>query len=313
MVESHTMCNNIQDNAAAQSTGEIIMGRRSRLRMPSNYRRTMKQPLFFCILLCMAPIHQSFSLQLLPIRMKPALRLAFNEGTELSSHVGDSARCPAEAPSSTSSQAPSANSISKEAELETSRLRGGSLLSEMSQDLIRDSSLSLRDISMTNMGDIAKAPSLYDSYNKLIPLPVRYTLSCGISNVLYFGLYWALLGCITSAGIAVTLAYLASVSWQHALHRVLVYGKDLKVDAGYMRELGGVYAAYSAAFVLNPFITEGVIMLGRRYLTSSGMLHLSGWLNPIGFVGSLFITGVLNFFTVSAVFDASSKASGKQR
>lgn len=144
MVESHTMCNNIQDNAAAQSTGEIIMGRRSRLRMPSNYRRTMKQPLFFCILLCMAPIHQSFSLQLLPIRMKPALRLAFNEGTELSSHVGDSARCPAEAPSSTSSQAPSANSISKEAELETSRLRGGSLLSEMSQDLIRDSSLRFR-------------------------------------------------------------------------------------------------------------------------------------------------------------------------
>eukprot|EP00961_Rhodomonas_salina_P117515 1581731-Rhodomonas_salina.2 len=165
------------------------------------------------------------------------------------------------------------------------------------------------------MGDIAKAPSLYDSYNKLIPLPVVSTLpkriiamralhaqvstaillraryampgpdmasgaSCGISNVLYFGLYWALLGCITSAGIAapyriaVTLAYLASVSWycpcycptlslgtdtdyaaalllrfssgtdccyaatrQHALHRVLVYGKDLKVDAGALAAL----------------------------------------------------------------------------
>jgi len=144
-------------------------------------------------------------------------------------------------------------------------------------------------------------------YSKWVPLPLRYTLSCGISNVLYFGLYWALLGCITSAGIAVTLAYLASVSWQHALHRVLVYGKDLHVDAGYMRELGGIYAAYSAAFVLNPFITEGVILLGKRYIESAGLLHLKGWLNPIGFAGSLVITGVLNFFTVSAVFEASAK------
>jgi len=165
--------------------------------------------------------------------------------------------------------------------------------------------LELPDISTHAIG--LTPDTLWQRYSNFLPLPARYALSCGLSNILYFGLYWALLGCITSAGIAVTLAYLASVSWQHAFHRVLVYGKDLHVDAGYMRELGGIYAAYSAAFVLNPFITEGVIVLGKWYLAQANLLHLQNWLNPAGFVGSLVLTGILNFFTVSAVFDASSK------
>ena len=53
------------------------------------------------------------------------------------------------------------------------------------------------------------------------------------------------------------------VVWQHALHRILVYGKSIKLNSVYFKELAGTYMAYGVAFVLNPLITESCIALGK--------------------------------------------------
>eukprot|EP00277_Geminigera_cryophila_P002850 CAMPEP_0179426442 /NCGR_PEP_ID=MMETSP0799-20121207/12739_1 /TAXON_ID=46947 /ORGANISM="Geminigera cryophila, Strain CCMP2564" /LENGTH=317 /DNA_ID=CAMNT_0021201191 /DNA_START=129 /DNA_END=1082 /DNA_ORIENTATION=+ len=136
-----------------------------------------------------------------------------------------------------------------------------------------------------------------------VPKVMRYSVSCFIANVLYFGLYSLLLGFMSSAGLCVNLAYLASVVWQHALHRLLVYGKSLQLNALYFKELAGIYMAYSIAFILNPLITEGCISLGKEHIVKTGATYLSSWLHPGAFLVALFVTGTVNFFTVSAVFD----------
>jgi len=96
-----------------------------------------------------------------------------------------------------------------------------------------------------------------------VPMVVRYSISCALANILYFGLYRLLLESISSAGLCVNLAYVASVVWQHALHRLLVYGKALELNALYFKELAGVYVAYGLAFILNPIITEACIAMGK--------------------------------------------------
>jgi len=136
-----------------------------------------------------------------------------------------------------------------------------------------------------------------------VPKVMRYTVSCAIANILYFGLYSLLLGFISSAGLCVNLAYLASVMWQHALHRILVYGKNLKLNALYFKELAGIYMAYGIAFILNPLITEGVLALGKDHIAKTGATYLSSWLHPGAFLAALLVTGCINFFTVGAVFD----------
>lgn len=95
------------------------------------------------------------------------------------------------------------------------------------------------------------------------PKVLRYSISCALANLLYFALYRFLLDFISSAGLCVNLAYVASVVWQHAFHRILVYGKALELNALYFKELAGIYVAYGLAFVLNPVITEACIALGK--------------------------------------------------
>lgn len=140
-----------------------------------------------------------------------------------------------------------------------------------------------------------------------VPKVVRYTVSCAIANLLYFGLYTVLLGFIASAGLCVNLAYLASVVWQHALHRILVYGKNIKLNKLYFKELAGIYMAYGVAFVLNPLITEGCITMGKAHIAQTGATELTSWLHPGAFMAALVVTGAVNFFTVSAVFDKAEK------
>ncbi|EKX40925.1 hypothetical protein GUITHDRAFT_164505, partial [Guillardia theta CCMP2712] len=187
------------------------------------------------------------------------------------------------------------------------RLRGGSSLAAS-----EGNGEGIFPVLRTAPQDLRSQLRVLEVFNSQVPLTVRYTVSCGIANVLYFGLYSILLGFITSAGISVTIAYLCSVSWQHALHRVLVYGKDLQINAIYLKELAGIYMAYSIAFVLNPMITEGCIGLGKMYIAQTGASWLFKWLNPLGFLASLLLTGLLNFFTVSAVFEKTSEEENEK-
>ncbi len=87
------------------------------------------------------------------------------------------------------------------------------------------------------------------------------------------------------------------MAWQHALHRVVVFGKTLHVTPEYMKELGATYVAYSLSFILMPVIAEGFIF-GVHLV----FLEHQSWTKLAAFWVALVLTGVLNFFTVSAVF-----------
>ena len=124
-----------------------------------------------------------------------------------------------------------------------------------------------------------------------VPKVLRYSISCAIANALYFALYTVLLGSISSAGLCVNMAYGASVVWQHALHRVLVYGKSLTLNKLYFKELVGIYMAYAIAFILNPLITEACIAFGKAHIAKTGATHLVSWLHPGAFIAALIVTG----------------------
>ena len=89
------------------------------------------------------------------------------------------------------------------------------------------------------------------------------------------------------------------MAWQHALHRVFVFGKPLTISREYFKELGATYAAYSLSFVLMPILAEGFIFSSQFVLKSAA--NQAG-IKLVAFWFALILTGILNFFTVSAVF-----------
>lgn len=51
----------------------------------------------------------------------------------------------------------------------------------------------------------------------------------------------------------------------------------------------------------------------RDAWSSTGDVALQHYLKPLGFAASLVLTGILNFFTVTAVFEATAGAENQQR
>lgn len=143
-------------------------------------------------------------------------------------------------------------------------LRGGTLPSLGDTPLSSSGRDKVSEASGRSLMHVQHLPGrLFAVFLSDVPKVVRYSISCAIANVLYFALYTLLLGSISSAGLCVNMAYGASVVWQHALHRVLVYGKSLNLNKVYFKELVGIYMAYAIAFVLNPLITEACIAFGK--------------------------------------------------
>ncbi len=66
-----------------------------------------------------------------------------------------------------------------------------------------------------------------------------------------------------------------------------------------MKELGATYVAYSLSFVLMPVIAEAFIFGVHRIFNA---VEYQAWTKLAAFWVALILTGVLNFFTVSAVF-----------
>jgi hypothetical protein len=95
----------------------------------------------------------------------------------------------------------------------------------------------------------------------------------------------------------------ASVAWQHALHRLLVFGKSLSISREYFTELGSTYLAYSLSFVLMPLIAESFIAFAQLAWKAAAPAQVKA----AAFWVSLGLTGVLNYFTVTAVFNRSKK------
>ncbi len=83
------------------------------------------------------------------------------------------------------------------------------------------------------------------------------------------------------------------------MHRVVVFGKSLHVTQEYMKELGATYVAYSLSFVLMPVIAEAFIFGAHRVFSA---VEHQARTRMAAFWVALVLTGVLNFFTVSAVF-----------
>jgi hypothetical protein len=51
----------------------------------------------------------------------------------------------------------------------------------------------------------------------------------------------------------------------------------------------------------------------RDAWSSTGDVALQHYLKPLGFAASLVLTGILNFFTVTAVFEATAGSENQQR
>jgi hypothetical protein len=92
------------------------------------------------------------------------------------------------------------------------------------------------------------------------------------------------------AAVAWTVAYTASIVWQHALHRLLVFGSS----APYWRSLALTFVSYSLSLVLSSALNAVLV-------TALGVHH------RVAFVGTLLATGVINFYTVRAALTPDAK------
>jgi hypothetical protein len=115
---------------------------------------------------------------------------------------------------------------------------------------------------------------------------VLFNVSGVIGTVLFYWFHAAMLAHYPFEARKTTVcwfvSYAASIVWQHALHRFIVFG----TAAPYWRSLGRTYVCYSASLVLSSVANDVlVVVLGLGV--------------QLGWVLSLVITGVLNYFTVS--------------
>ncbi len=121
-----------------------------------------------------------------------------------------------------------------------------------------------------------------------------FLLSGSIGTVLFYGVYEGLhyvlqtlvgtLGASMLVSLAWAISYLLSIVWQHALHRLLVFGSR----GNYVKSLVATYIAYSLSLVLSSLLS---------YLLSAvGMPYQLVWLLSLG------ATGVFNFFAVRDAF-----------
>lgn len=81
------------------------------------------------------------------------------------------------------------------------------------------------------------------------------------------------------------MAYIASIWWQHLLHRVLVFGSGAK----YWTSLAMTYGTYTLSWVLST---------GAQYVLTAHLFvdHRTAW--ALTLVG----TGFLNYFTLQQAF-----------
>eukprot|EP01080_Neovahlkampfia_damariscottae_P009674 gene9674-1880_t len=116
---------------------------------------------------------------------------------------------------------------------------------------------------------------------------IRFGLSGSIGTVLFY-IFYELLYRINpvEANKATTtwaVSYLASIIWQHALHRYLVFGWK---GTSYFGTLFWTYISYSLSIVMSPVIIYIIV-------DKMGVDYRIGW-----FI-SLCATGVFNYITLS--------------
>ena len=82
----------------------------------------------------------------------------------------------------------------------------------------------------------------------------------------------------------------------------MVFDKSLSISRDYLKELGATYVAYSLSFVLMPVLAECFVLCAQQGDPSTS--HRVA-IKLASFWFALLVTGVLNLFTVSAVFKRS--------
>lgn len=130
----------------------------------------------------------------------------------------------------------------------------------------------------------------------------RFTISGWIGTALFYLLYEFIIarGALSRplcgvgwidklewASVAWTSAYLASIVWQHALHRALVFGSE----SAYWPSLAWTYVSYSLSIVLSSVFQHAMVAW-------MGVNH------RVAFGASLVATGVINYFTLKNAFEA---------
>ncbi len=90
---------------------------------------------------------------------------------------------------------------------------------------------------------------------------------------------------IENATLAWIISYVASILWQHALHRYIAFG----AHGSYLRSLIWTYISYTLSIILSSIINHILV----SYLSFD---------HRISFNLTLAITGVINFFTLKKAF-----------
>jgi len=111
-----------------------------------------------------------------------------------------------------------------------------------------------------------------------------------IGSLLFYFFYLALFAIypfdVQKASVTWTISYLVSILWQHSIHRILVFGSG----GHYWRTLMLTYLSYSTSIILGHFFMMALESLGFDYKIS--------WALNLG------ITGIFNYFLVSAAFSS---------
>jgi hypothetical protein len=132
--------------------------------------------------------------------------------------------------------------------------------------------------------------SICIKFHHHVPHPIRFIISANIGSLVFYFLNEALVAVLSSVlpyqpiTAAWLTSYLISIFLQYILHAILVFGWSASFWAGVL----STYAGYSGALVAS-------VPINIALVNTAGLSASHAWL------GTLIITGVANFFVLSAM------------
>lgn len=133
-----------------------------------------------------------------------------------------------------------------------------------------------------------------------------FTVSGWIGTALFYVFYeWvhalpvesrpSLLQQLEWSTVSWTGSYIISILWQHLLHRHLVFG----TQASYWSSLFWTYVSYTLSIFLSSIINHVLVVYLNVY-------------HRYSFNITLFITGIINYYTLKSAFNADDNKSNHQ-
>lgn len=106
-----------------------------------------------------------------------------------------------------------------------------------------------------------------------VPRPIMFQISGIIGTALFYLAYEAIYAAnqldFHRAGVAWASAYALSILWQHALHRLLVFGPQ----GNYIRSLLYCYVCYAVSIVLSSVVMDFLVEVAHLEVRAPAFAH----------------------------------------